>query len=390
MKEEVLNVFNSEKELYETYPKKFHWYLKDIFNDYWDSFLDFASEHNLTIRPVVKKEVNKMLICKTKALGYSLFECLECHKSMYVYNTCKGRFCNSCGIKYAKQRTTEIMSKLVDVPHRHLVFTMPDILWDYFRKDRSLLSIPFQAVSETLLSWFKGIYKNQHLKPGFILVLHTFGRDDKWNVHIHCLIAEYALGSSSEKKMNFFPYDMLRKRFQTILLNLMEKALTPNVFRTIKNQCYREYDLGFYVRAKKNEFPNSKKGIEYVLRYCGRPCFAQYRIIDIEDNYVTFWYQRHEDDKFVVVKVHIFEFIGRLIKHIPEENFKTIRYYGFYSSKSHPLLKTARMLIHKTKVAFYKSLNTWRNLMMMSFNKDPLLCSCGSIMQFIEFVPPLE
>lgn len=390
MKEEVLNIFNSEQELYENYPKKYHWYLKDIFNDYWDSFLEFADKHNLTIRPVVKKEVNKMLMCKTKSLGYSFYECPKCQKSMYVYNTCKGRFCNSCGVKYAKERTLSIMSKLVDVPHRHLVFTMPDILWDYFRKDRSLLSIPFKAIKETLNSWFKDIYKDKHLKPGFILVLHTFGRDDKWNVHIHCLIAELALGSSCEKKIDFFPYDMLRKRFQTILLNMLEKALTPNVFRSVKNECYREYDSGFYVRAKKNEFPNSKKGIEYILRYCGRPSFAQYRIIDIEDDYVTFWYQRHEDDKFVVVKVPIFDFIGRLIKHIPEENFKTIRYYGFYSSKSHPLISTCRMLIHQTKVAFYKSLNKWRNLMLLSFNKDPLLCSCGTIMEFIEFVPPLE
>ena len=110
----------------------------------------------------------------------------------------------------------------------------------------------------------------------------------------------------------------------------------------------------------------------------------------MEDNYITFWYQRHEDDKYVVVKIHIFDFIGRLIKHIPEKNFKTIRYYGFYSSKSHPLISTARMLIEKTKVSFYKSLNKWRNLMMMSFKKDPLLCSCGTIMEFIEFVPPLE
>ncbi len=390
MKEEVLNIFNSEEELYEVYPKKFHWYLKDIFNDYWYDFLEFANKHNLTIRPVVHTEVHKMLICKTKDAGYSLFECPNCQKSMYVYNTCKGRFCNSCGVKYAKQRTTEIMTKLLDVPHRHLTFTMPDILWPFFRENRSLLSIPFDAVSETLNSWFHDTYKKQNLKPGFILVLHTFGRDDKWNVHIHCLIAEHALGDNCDKKISFFPYDMLRKRFQTILLNLMEKALTPNVFRTIKNQCYREYDSGFYVRAKKNEFPDSKKGVEYILRYCGRPCFAQYRIINIEDDYITFWYQRHEDDKFVVVKIHIFDFIGRLIKHIPEKNFKTIRYYGFYSSKSHPLISTAKMLIEKTKVAFYKSLNKWRNLMIMSFKKDPLLCSCGTIMEFIEFVPPLE
>ena len=51
------------------YPKKFYWDLKDIFTDYWDDFLEFAESRNLNIRPVVIKEVNKMMICKTKALG---------------------------------------------------------------------------------------------------------------------------------------------------------------------------------------------------------------------------------------------------------------------------------------------------------------------------------
>ena len=390
MKNNIIATFNSEKEMREVYPKGLHWFLNEIFCDYWDSFVKYANEHNIKIRPIVFSEVNKMMICKTKALGYSQYECPKCHKCLTVCNTCKGRFCNSCGIKYAKQRTTEILTHLLDVPHRHLTFTMPDILWPFFLKDRSLLSLVFKAVSETLNSWFADSYKDQNFKPGYILVLHTFGRDDKWNVHIHCLIAETVLGNSKEKKITFFPFEMLRKRFQTILLNLMEDKIGVNNFRYIKNQCYREYDNGFYVRAKKNEFPNSKKGVEYVLRYCGRPCFAQYRIIDIQDDYITFWYQRHEDDKFVVEKIHIFEFIGRLIRHIPEKHFKTIRYYGIYSSHSHPLMKFARKLIDKTKVAFYKGLNKWRNLSIISFNKDPLQCSCGAIMLKIYSVQRME
>ena len=390
MKNNVVAIFDSQKDLLETFPKKFHWYLKDIFNDYWDDFLEFAEKKNLVIRPVVLKEVHKMQICKTKALGYSVYECPNCHKTLTSYHTCKGRFCNSCGMKYQKQRVTQILGKVIDVPHRHLVFSMPNILWNLFLKDRSLLSLVFDAVSSTLLSWFRDSYKSQNYKPGFILVLHTFGRDDKWNVHMHCLIADRAFGNSLEKKVDFFPYDMLRKRFQTILLNLLENALSAPVFRSLKNKCYKEYFNGFYVRAKKNEFPDFKKGIEYVLRYCSRPCFAEYRIIDVEDDYITFWYQRHEDHKFVVEKIHIFEFIARLIRHIPEENFKTIRYYGFYSSKSHPLYHLARKLVHVTKLAFYRSLNSWRNLMVRTFQKDPLLCSCGATMKFLYDVPRLE
>lgn len=60
------------------------------------------------------------------------------------------------------------------------------------------------------------------------------------------------------------------------------------------------------MKTKKSEFPNFKKAISYVLRYCGRTCFAQYRIIDIDNDFIIFWYQRHEDDNFVVEKIHIF------------------------------------------------------------------------------------
>lgn len=390
----IVNTFDTEKDLFNTYPKKAHWNLNEIFNDHWDDFVNYANEHNLLIRPVVHKEVNKMRICKTKAMGYSVYQCPNCEKTIFSYNTCKGRFCNSCGVKYAKQRTNEIMSKLVGCNHRHMVFTMPNILWPLFQKDRSLLGLVFNAVSSTINSWFSDSYKKLNYKPGFILVLHTFGRDDKWNVHIHCLIAERALGNNIERKIDFFPYDMLRKRFRTILLNLLDSHFKSkpdyDKFRSIKSKCYSNYEDGFYVRAKKNEFSNSKKGVEYILRYCGRPCFASYRIIDIEDNYILFWYQRHGDNKFVVERIHIFEFIGRLIKHIPESQFKTIRYYGFYSSKKHPLYEMAKKLIDKTKTAFYKSLTKWRNLMVMSFGKDPLKCSCGAIMKFQYRVPRME
>lgn len=32
--------------------------------------------------------------------------------------------------------------------------------------------------------------KSDTLTPGFMLTLHTFGRDLKWNPHIHALVSE--------------------------------------------------------------------------------------------------------------------------------------------------------------------------------------------------------
>lgn len=391
MKNIIIDEFKTEKELFDKYPKKFYFSLKeDVFNNYWDDFIEFMSEHNKEIRPVVIKEVNKMLNCKTKALGCSLWQCPECGEEHYQYNTCKSRFCNSCGVKYSKQRTLGIMSKLVNAPHRHLTFTIPDILWDYFREDRERLDILFESVNITISSWVKELNKKENYKPGFILTIHTFGRDNKWNTHIHCLIAEVLMGNFKiEKKCNFFPFKMLRERFRTVLLDLMEENIGKDKFRKIKNNCYLKWQNGFYVRAKKNEFPNSKKALEYILRYCGRPCFAQYRIIDINysTNKIKFWYQTHGDDLFTVEEIHIFDFIGRIIMHIATEQFKTIRYYGFYSSKSHKHYHHFKLLLDKIKIPFYKSLIKWRMFLISTFNKDPLKCpKCDTIMMYQKLI----
>lgn len=107
----------------------------------------------------------------------------------------------------------------------------------------------FDAASETLLSWYKEKYKYLKLKPGFVLSIHTFGRDDKWNVHIHWLLSETVLGNNITKKIDFIPFDMLRKRFQKIILDLLEKDIGKHIFRPIKNKVYSSSNNGFYVRA---------------------------------------------------------------------------------------------------------------------------------------------
>ena len=64
----------------------------------------------------------------------------------------------------------------------------------------------------------------------FFAFLHTFGRDLKWNPHIHVLIAELKISGDKISKWNYFDYDALSKRFQKILLDLLSKRLDKNIF----------------------------------------------------------------------------------------------------------------------------------------------------------------
>lgn len=356
--------------------------LKDIFSDHWNNFL--KNNSNLNIRPVVLKEVNKMISCRTSELGYSVYECPDCGEIKFSYHTCKSRFCPSCGNKYVRKRTESILQKCYNCKHRHIVFTISDFLWDFFRKDRKLLDLLFQAVSKTILSWFKDKYKSQNYIPGIIAVLHTYGRDMKWNPHIHTIVTEGAMGNLNVfKKFDFISYDALRKRFQKILLDLLERKISNSNFKTLKNFIYKKSNKGFYVYAEKKNNQSTLNIIEYAVRYTGKPAMAESRIIDYDGEYVTFWYQRHEDNKLVKECIHVYEFFKRLIIHIPDENFKTVRYYGIYSKK-HKFHDKMIMLIKSQTHKLRNQLNSWRMSIIKDFDIDPLICpKCGNQMKWL-------
>lgn len=109
--------------------------------------------------------------------------------------------------------------------------------------------------------------------PGFISVLHTFGRDLKWNPHIYCLISEGGMGNRGIwRSKTHFNYKLMRDSFQTALLNELDKYLGPS-FKKVKASIYKNHKNGFYVYAKPNKC-NPGTVIKYIGRYLGRPVIA--------------------------------------------------------------------------------------------------------------------
>lgn len=359
--------------------------IKQIFNDHWDNLVIRNPE--LDIRQVVFDEVEKIINCGNPDYGYALYVCDHCKKFVKVPFRCKSRFCNTCGVKYAQDRAFSMTKKSIRCKHRHIVFTMSDKLWPYFQKYRDLLDGLFEAASSSILSWFYELNKSQNFTPGIMCTLHTFGRDLKWNPHIHMLCTEGGAGNTEVfrivKHINF---KALRSRWQKLLLdylqnNLPEKELIE--FKLLKNQIYKEYNNGFYVYAKPDNISSINQTINYVVRYTGRPAMAQSRIIDYDGTYVTYYYERHEDGKRIEEKVHAYEFIKRLILHIPNKNFKVVRYYGIYA-KTHKQADKIFKLLNKSQIEIRNQLRKWNLSIELSFGYDPTICDCGGNLIFFE------
>ena len=84
------------------------------------------------------------------------------------------------------------------------------------------------------------------------------------------LISEGGHDSRTNKfvNVNYFNYNLLRKSWQKCILDALHNKLGKTFYK-IKNMLYAKKDNGFYVYAPNQQFTDTKKGIDYVVRYTG-------------------------------------------------------------------------------------------------------------------------
>ena len=181
-----------------------------------------------------------------------------------------------------------------------------------------------------------------------IATIHTFGRDLKWNPHIHCLIPEliYSFKKDKIKTFHHFNFIKLRKTFQFELIRLIQEAgglKKPEE----KNRLYKDHPKGFYVYAKfkspdnaSNDASSNKNSkdiqgcVNYFIRYAGKPAMAENRITEYNkgSKTVSWFYNDHKDEKRYDVTDNVID----------------------------------------------------------SFNRDPIQCKCGAIMQYTYTYNPFK
>lgn len=352
--------------------------LQDIFKDHYEEML-----YILHPRQSVIENVDKMINCGDPSFGGAMYGCPHCGELKFIPFRCHSKFCPTCGVKYCSDRSTKMSFKLVRCTHRHCVFTIDEELRHFFLEDRTLLNCLFDAVRSVILTLFHKMNKSKNFVPGFVCVLHTFGRPLEWNPHIHCLLTEGGFSDDGFwRVVKYFNYTYLRKAFQTALLDEMENKIGPS-FKKTKAAIYKDDKNGFYVYAKPN-LCDPDTVAKYISRYLGRPVIATSRIDSYDGENVTFHYNKHEDNSYVEKTVPVLDFIKILIQHIPEKHFKMTRYYGLYARHRESDQKLSKA-IPKSKQKFLLDFKTWRNSILLSFGYDPLNCpKCKHKMEFLE------
>ncbi len=332
--------------------------IKEILKLKWS---EYETKCSVAIRECEREAVTKVLGCGNPKNGFAEYWCLDCGKEKKIVPfTCKSRFCPSCGKVYTDKWVEKMSKEMVDVPHRHVVMTIAEELRPFFYWNREMLPILIESAAQVMKSIINDKKKNKDLTPGIVIVVHTFGRDLKFNPHIHALMTEGGLDKNDDwKPIEFLPYAALRKRWQHLVLKAFRERFKGNKkVISLVNRLYSQKKNGFYVHAR-TKMRNARSAAKYIGRYMSRPAIAESRIISWNDKEVKFWYENSETGKIETVTMPILQFIGRVVSHIPEKQFKMVRHYGIYARNKRALCRVAVKLWQLEKLMKEKKIHGW-------------------------------
>lgn len=355
--------------------------LVQIFRDHWEPFKRFYSH---LVTEDIEVNVQKMMDCGLFHKGYAEYRC-RCGHVKRVPFSCKSRFCLRCAKVYIDNWVAKMKETVfAKINHRHIILTVPGSLWKYFHKAK-MLKLLADCGARLVKEVSKICLRGKEIDLGIILVIQTAGRSANWNPHLHLLVTEGGLDNHKRwKDFYYFDYQILRMKWMYILLSSLKAELVndPEAIRLIEEVFQKRGSVGLIARAKKEKVRKTDI-IGYLIKYVASPPIALYRITGYDGRNVKYWYREHPTDRAVSITVSVYEFIARLIQHIPVKGVKMVRHYGLYARVK---IKAVREIIGKIfsyvkgvvqGLFSLKSLevpNDYRSRIKRSFGSDPFIC----------------
>ncbi|WP_187073830.1 transposase, partial [Fusobacterium necrophorum] len=184
------------------------------------------------------KSLNAFLLCADYHKAFVSFACPQCGLTHKFPITCKTRLCPSCGYKYSKS----------DILHY-----------------------------------------------GLITVIHTFGRDLRWNPHVHAIVS---LGGFNKyfawKTLDYFHVNVIANQWKFIVLRLIQSGNYQNPIwkqkaKQVANKLYKENARLFFL--VEGQEVNSTEGLlKHLGRYLAGAPIADYKIVNVTEKEVTFFF----------------------------------------------------------------------------------------------------
>jgi hypothetical protein len=334
-----------------TTEKKHNWFgekkfrLAHFFDLWWDIY---CKDPKHFIQPEQYKAVADIRACRTAALGIDIYACPNCGDTTEVYHNCKNRFCPTCSWSDTMRWAEKIKRNMLNMPHRHVVFTIPHKLIPLIKRNEfAMLNMQMQVSAQTLKEWMEHKYG---LRCGIISVLHTAGELKTFHSHVHMILSWGGIdkiGAIQKIKGEYVNYEFISDKFRRDYeKRLTELFDTDKLQHDFKNKLeflrfLRQINEKNWIIHFEDPMETPLEVIRYIGRYSKRACLSEYKITQMEEEIIAFSYKDYKIKDFYghpIEKEKMLnyrEFFPLLLQHVPLPYFRLVRYYGIYSNKGH-------------------------------------------------------
>ena len=201
--------------------------LSSHYGEFRDVYNERFSKHYGFWRPVTDEVVRKYLQCGDPHYGFARIKCKEYCAGYLRPFSCKCRgFCPSCSKRKSLDLAVFLEEELFKpVPHRHWVWSVPNMFRLHFLHHRKLLPKLCRCAWGALTIFLHEALDRRDVFPGGILVPQTFGGMANWNPHVHALITD----TCWDREVNCYPMPEIN----TTDIKGIEKLFAGLVFRML-------------------------------------------------------------------------------------------------------------------------------------------------------------
>jgi Putative transposase/Transposase zinc-binding domain len=287
--------------------------------------------------------------CRTAALGGHVTRCRQCGHTEIAYCSCRDRHCPTCQGSAARAWLEARQADLLAVEYFHVVFTLPQPIAAVAYQNKAVVyGILFEAVAETLKTIARDP-KHLGVEIGFTAVLHTWGQTLTHHPHVHCIVPGGGLSPDGQRWIAcrpgyFLPERVLSRLFRGLFLGKLVAAYKdkrlqffsdlahlaePRAFSASLAPLYR-FD---WVVDSRRPFAGPEQVLRYLSRYTHRVAISDHRLVDVNDDNVTFtWKDYRDGSRIKRMTLPPAEFIRRFLLHVLPDGFQRIRHYGFLAN----------------------------------------------------------
>jgi len=299
----------------------------------------YRAQPDVVISPQQRRAMLAIERCRTEALGGQVFTCPSCQTTRYSYHSCRNRHCPTCQQDAGQAWLAAQAACLLPVPYFLITFTIPAELRDIARANpRQVYTALFRA-SAAALQQLAADPRFLGGQLGMLGVLHTWTRDLRYHPHIHYLVPAVALAPDGR---------VVQPPTADFLLPVRPLAI---LYRAKLQASLRQYPFATTIPAATWQRPwvvdcrpvgTGETALKYLAPYVFRVALSNNRILQADDDQVTFRYRHSASGENRTSTLPVTTFIQRFLAHILPPGFVKVRYYGLFSPRRRAVLQHIR------------------------------------------------